>query len=36
MMGSRARKAAEDYDQPGLVDKLILVFNYVQSMEGNQ
>lgn len=36
MMGNRARKAAEDYDQPGLVDKLILVFNYVQSMEGNQ
>ena len=36
MMGNRARKAAEDYDQPGLVDKLILVFNYIQSMEGNQ
>ena len=36
MMGKRARKAAEDYDQPGLVDKLILIFNYVQSMEGNQ
>lgn len=29
MMGIRARQAAEAYDQPGLVDKLCDVFNYL-------
>lgn len=28
-MGSRARQAAEDYDQPGLVDKLCEIFIYL-------
>ena len=32
MMGNRARKAAEDYDQPGLVDKLEEVFNFLERM----
>ena len=34
IMGNRARKAAEAYDQPGLVDKLCEVFLYLGKNEG--
>ena len=32
-MGKRARKAAEEYDQPILVDKLCKIFDNVSKVE---
>lgn len=33
-MGKRARQAAEDYNQPGLVDKLCNIFAYLNEVRG--